>query len=160
MRVYWPCAESRRKDGIGFDHLFTHNAADSLEAAMRQLSVWKYEYAYDLVKCWIDMYDDGVKLGTKEVEVDDIKDYSDYSGCYKHDCTYYFVSDWEQAPDSYTLEVIDGLWGRDYERVTGVPGCDVHRVEMELMRKWKDEMAKYGFSPAQAYRDEMEMEDE
>lgn len=67
----------------------------------------------------------------------------------------YFVSVWEHGPGSYQLEVCDDLWGR-YECIDNVPEEDVERVEMELMHKWKDEMAKNGFVPAPTY--EMEME--
>ena len=63
----------------------------------------------------------------------------------KIDCVYY-VSIWEQGPGSYVLEVCDDIWNV-YERVDNVPTEDVERVEMELMRRWKDEMAKNGFSP-------------
>ena len=75
MKQYWPCAECKRGDGIGFDPLFTYDAAGSLEVAMKQFSIWKYHYKYDMVKCWIDVYEDSKKLGTEEVWMDDIEDY-------------------------------------------------------------------------------------
>ena len=55
--------------------MYTSDAVDSLNAAMETLAVWKYDYCFDLVKCWIDVYENGKKLGVEEVWMDDIQDY-------------------------------------------------------------------------------------
>lgn len=78
MKQYWPMAIRKKDYGLGCvdtEPLFVSNGVDSLNAAMETLAVWKYDYCFDLVKCWIDVYENGKKLGTEEVWMDDIQDY-------------------------------------------------------------------------------------
>ena len=64
---------------------------------------------------------------------------------------YYWICVTEMSPDTCKLEVCTDLWDV-FETVYSIPFEDVKRVEMELMRKWKDEMERWGFSPAPAYK--------
>ena len=63
MKLYWPCAVRRKEDGAE-EPLFTYDAALSLAEARKQISLWKDWYHYNIVKCWVDEYENGVNLRT------------------------------------------------------------------------------------------------
>ena len=60
----------------------------------------------------------------------------------------YFVVPTERSPACYDLEVCTDTWDV-LETVYSVPQRHLNQVEMELMRKWKNN--EYGFVPAPSY---------
>lgn len=66
MKLYWPCAVRQEPDGT-CEPLHTYDSAISLAEARKQISIWKDWYHFNIVKCWVDEYEKGVKLRTLHI---------------------------------------------------------------------------------------------
>ena len=63
MKVYWPCAIRLRDDGTE-ETLFTYDSTLKWKLALETLKNWRGAYKFNLVRCWVDVYE-----GDKKVEV-------------------------------------------------------------------------------------------
>lgn len=61
MKTYWPCAIIRLSDGTE-NTISTYDSCFSLEEAQEMFNLWRDYYKYNIVECWVDVYDD-VKKG-------------------------------------------------------------------------------------------------
>ena len=60
MKTYWPCAIIML-DGTK-ETISTYDSCFSLEEAHKVFNLWRDYYKYNIVECWVDVYDD-VKKG-------------------------------------------------------------------------------------------------
>ena len=62
MKTYWPCAIRKTSDGTEYT-ISTYDSCFSLEEAQKMFNLWRDYYKYNIVKFWVDVYEDGVKRG-------------------------------------------------------------------------------------------------
>ena len=63
MKLYWPGAVYLTKENR-LERAFTYDAANTLAEARQTIETWKDWYKFDVRKCWVDVYDHGVKTET------------------------------------------------------------------------------------------------
>lgn len=68
MFEYWPCAIKINDDGTE-ELISTYGSALNEEMAKDQFQIWKDWCKYDLKECWIDLYECGVYVAAKRVEM-------------------------------------------------------------------------------------------
>lgn len=61
--LYWPCGKCNSET---FPNLFTYSAALSYDEALRQFSIW--EFNFGVTEAWIDVCKDGEKIARLEVK--------------------------------------------------------------------------------------------
>ncbi len=63
MKQYWPNATRLCITPTGStEHLSTYDAADTMQTALKQFEIWRDQYKFKLLRCWIDVYEDGQKI--------------------------------------------------------------------------------------------------
>ena len=63
MRFYWPCAVMRNSKGEE-ERLFTYEAVTSLQKASDQIILWRDGYGFNIIKSWVDVYENGDRIMT------------------------------------------------------------------------------------------------
>lgn len=62
MKLYWPCGIYLKENRL--DRLFTYDAVNTLAEARQTIETWKDWYKFDVRKCWVDVYEHGIKTET------------------------------------------------------------------------------------------------
>ena len=62
MKLYWPCAVRVDENGRE-ESLFTSSACNSLDAAREAFKTWREGYGFKIVRCWVDIWERGEKVG-------------------------------------------------------------------------------------------------
>lgn len=63
MKLYWPCAVRQDPDGT-CELVSTYDSVLFLAEARKQIELWKDWYHFNIVRCWVDEYEKGIKLRT------------------------------------------------------------------------------------------------
>ena len=62
MKTYWPCAIRILSDGTE-EIISTYDSCFSFEEAQKMFNLWRDYYKYNIIECWIDVYENGIKRG-------------------------------------------------------------------------------------------------
>lgn len=62
MKLYWPCAVYVDKNGKE-EYLSTYESHLNLDRARNVFRTWRQGYGFKLIRCWIDVYENGNKIG-------------------------------------------------------------------------------------------------
>lgn len=63
MKLYWPCAVRLTKEGEE-EYVSTYDSTLTIDKARQQIELWKDWYHYNIIRCWVDEYENSVKLRT------------------------------------------------------------------------------------------------
>lgn len=69
MKLYWPCGIYLKENRL--DRLFTYDAVNTLAEARQTIETWKDWYKFDVRKCWVDVYEHGIKTETIHISPKD-----------------------------------------------------------------------------------------
>lgn len=69
MKQYWPGAVYLKNDRL--ERAFTYDAMNTLADARQQIETWKDWYKFDVRKCWVDVYEHGIKTETIHISPKD-----------------------------------------------------------------------------------------
>lgn len=69
MKQYWPGAAYLKNDRL--DRLFAYDAVNTLAEARQTIETWKDWYKFDIRKCWVDVYEHGIKTETIHISPKD-----------------------------------------------------------------------------------------
>ena len=69
MKLYWPCGIYLKENRLG--RLFTYDAENTLAEARQTIETWKDWYKFDVRKCWVDVYEHGIKTETIHISPKD-----------------------------------------------------------------------------------------
>lgn len=69
MKQYWPCGIYLKENRL--ERAFTYDSMLSLAEARQQIETWKSWYKFDVRKCWVDVYEHGVKTETIHISPKD-----------------------------------------------------------------------------------------
>lgn len=63
MKLYWACGRYIDSNGRE-DSLFTYNASMSEAEARGVIKFWAEECEFNIIRAWIDVYENGIKVDT------------------------------------------------------------------------------------------------
>ena len=69
MKLYWPCGIYLKENRL--DRLFTYDVVNTLAEARQTIETWKDWYKFDVRKCWVDVYEHGIKTETIHISPKD-----------------------------------------------------------------------------------------
>ncbi len=70
MKEYWPSAEYLTEDGR-IEKTSTYDYMDTLGTARQQIELWKSWYHFNVQKAWIDVYENGTRQETININPKD-----------------------------------------------------------------------------------------